>query len=179
MKSLVNALVGRNIYKFECYDRFGKLKWVEEIPNLIVNEGLDDVLNKYFKGSGYTAAWYVGLIDNASFSAIAAGDTAAKITGTVNAPTTNAWQEFDDIDEANRPALTLGSVSGQSVDNSASKAAFTINATGTVNGAFVVTTNTILGTSGVLYGAASFSATRAVESGDTINVTVTLTSASA
>ena len=35
------------------------------------------------------------------------------------------------------------------------------------------------GTAGVLYGAASFSSTRTMVAGDTLNITVTLTSASA
>src|SRR5512143_1622046 len=146
------AVVTKNTYLFECFDRYGNLKWVEEVNNLTVDEGLNDLLSKYFKGTTYTAAWYVGLVDNAGFTAIAAGDTAAKITGTANPPTTNGWQEFDEYDEANRQTLTLGTVSGKSVDNSASKAVFTISATGVVKGGFVVTTNAKLGTSGVLYG---------------------------
>src|SRR3972149_2987440 len=41
--------------------RDGKVLWVDEFDNLVVNVGLDDNLDKHFKGSGYTAAWYVGL----------------------------------------------------------------------------------------------------------------------
>lgn len=164
----------RNVYRFECRDAAGNLKWVEEVKNLTVNQGLNDLLSKYFKGSSYTAGWFVSLIDNASFSALAAGDTAAQINGT------NGWIEVSYVSNATRPALTLGSVSGESVDNSASPAAFNINGGGgTLNGAFVVSSSVLAGTSGVLYGEASFSSTRAVTSGDTVNVTVTLTAASA
>jgi hypothetical protein len=46
-----------------------------------------------------------------------------------------------------------------------------------VTGGFLCTVAT--GTSGVLYGAAEFSVSRAVINGDTLNVTVTLTAASA
>lgn len=165
-------------YHVECW-RAGALQWVEDIDNLVVNQGLDDLLDKYLKGSTYTAAFFVGLIDNANFTAIAAGDTAAKINETANPPTTNGWQEATEYDEATREALVLGSVSGQSVNNSASKAEFTISATVTINGAFVVTNNTKGGTSGVLYGAASFTSPRAVEDDDTLLVTVTLTAAAA
>lgn len=70
-------------------------------------------------------------------------------------------------------------MSSQSVDNAASKASFSISASVTIKGAFAVTNNTKGGGSGVLYGAAAFAASRAAESGDTLNVTVTLTSASA
>lgn len=165
-----------NVYTFECFDRHGKLKWREEVHNLVTNEGLNDVLSKYFKASGYTATWYVGLIDNVNFTAIAAGNTAAGIT--LNASGANQWQEFDDFSETNRQTLTLGAVASQSVDNSASKAAHNITATGTVKGAFVVSTNIKGGTTGVLYGAAAFAANRAVEIGDVLNLSVALTQAS-
>lgn len=160
----------RSTYLFECYDKDGNLKWTEEVPNIVVNVGLNDVLDKYFKGSTYTAAFYVGLVDNASFSAFAAGDIMSSHTG---------WIELTAYNEATRETLTLGTVSSQSVDNSASKASFTMNATNVVKGAFVTTDSTKGGTLGTLYGAAAFSATRSVESGDVLNVTVTLTSASA
>lgn len=169
----------RNTYAFECYDSQGNLKWSEQVPNLVTNEGLNDLLNKYLKGSSYTAAFYVGLIDNSGFGALAAGDTAAKITLTANSPTTNDWQEADDYSESVRQTLTLGTVASQSVNNSASKAAYSINGTVTVKGAFIVTSSTKGGTSGVLYGEAAFSTARAMLSGDTLNVTCTLTSASA
>lgn len=153
-----------SLYRFECRDRDGRLKWVEEVRNLVVNTGLNELLDKTFKASSYTAAWYVGLIDNASYSAIAAGDTMGSHAG---------WLESTAYGDATRRTLTLGSVSGGSVDNSASKAAFAINGTATIKGAFVTTNNTKGGTTGTLYGAAAFSSNRAVENGDTLNVTIT------
>ena len=59
---------------------------------------------------------------------------------------------------------------GSSVD-------FTINATATIAGAFLNTAAT--GTGGTLYGVVDFSSARAVISGDTLQVTVTVTAASA
>ena len=168
-----------NLYEVECFDRRGRLKWREVIKNLVTTEGLNDLLDKYLKGAAYTAAWYVGLIDNASFTSIQAGDTAAKINLVANPPTTNSWQEADDYSESVRQTLTLGTPSAGSVDNSASKASFSINGTVTLNGAFIGSSNVKGGTAGVLYGAASFGATRSVISGDTLNVTATLTAASA
>jgi len=147
--------------------------WTETVENLTTTEGLNDLLNKYFKGSTYTATWYCGLVDNAGFTAYAAGDTAAQIT--TGATGTNQWGEVTEYDETNRPTITLGTVAGGSVDNSASKCVFTMAATLTVRGAFVVTTNTKAGTTGFLYGEADFSAARAVLDNDTLNVTTTLT----
>lgn len=156
----------KNTYKFECFDKDGKLKWTEEVHNLVTNVGLDDVLNKYFKGSAYTAAFYVGL---KAAGTIAGGDTLASHAG---------WAESAVYSNSTRPALVLGSVSGQSVDNSASKAVFNINASGTVAGAFVANDSTKSGTTGILYGAADFSGgSRAVLSGDSLNVQITLTAA--
>lgn len=156
-------------YKLEAFDKDGNLKWVDEFDNLVVNEGLDDSLDKHFKASGYTAAWYVGLLD--SSPTVAAGDTMASHAG---------WSEITDYDEATREDLTLGSVSGQSVDNSASKASFSINASVTVGGAFVTTDNTKGASSGTLYGGGALSSgDRSLISGDTLNVTVTLTAAAA
>lgn len=141
----------------------------------VTTEGKNDTLSKYFKGSAYTATWFVGLVDNTGFTAFAATDTAAKITTTANPPTTNGWQESTAYSEANRQTLTLGTPSAGSVDNSASKATFSINATATLKGGFVVSNSTKGGTSGILYGEGAFSATRAVVSGDSVQVTVTLT----
>ena len=163
----------KNTYRFECRDSEGNLKWVEEIDNLTVTQGLNDILTQYFKGSSYTAGWFIGLIDNASFTALAAGDTAAQINGS------NGWIELTAYTSTPRLTLTLGSASGGSISNSASVAVFTFNASKTVNGAFVVSSSTKTGTSGVLYGEASFPSTRSVISGDTLSVTVTLTAVTA
>lgn len=150
----------KSVYRFECVGADGQLKWVEEVENLVVNDGLNDLLSKYFKGSTYTAAFYVGL---KGAGTVAAADTLASHAG---------WTEITAY-TGNRKALTLGSVASQSVDNSASVASFAINGTATVAGGFVATAAT--GTSGVLYGAADFGTSRSVISGDTLNVTVTLT----
>ncbi len=153
-------------YHFECFDKDGNLKWEERARNLIVNAGLDDVLDKYFKGSGYTAAFFVGLKDT---GVAVAADTMASHA---------SWATISPYSNATDPALTLGSVSSQSVDNSASKASFTINETDEVFGAFLKDNNTVDGATGLLYGVVDFVASRNVLSGDTLNVTITLTSAS-
>lgn len=157
-----------NYFAVECYDKNGKLKWRDGFKNLVVNEGLDDALDKYLKGSGYTASFFVGLTDSAP--TVAASDTMSSHSG---------WAEIQSqYSESTRPSLVLGTVSSQSVDNSASKASFTITGSATVGGAFVATDSTKNGTSGTLYGAGAFTGgDKSVDSGDTLNVTVTLTMA--
>lgn len=159
-------------YRVVARDPQGKIKWIREFPNLVVNAGLDDSLDQHLKGSNYTAAWYVGLTDGTP--TVAAGDTMASHAG---------WVEVVAYDEAVRQTLTLGAVSGQSVDNTSSKAVFTISANDTtIGGAFVADADTRGGTAAatVLYGAGAFTAAdKTIDNDDTLTVTVTLTAAAA
>jgi hypothetical protein len=142
------------------------LLWADGFWNLVVNEGLDDVLNRYFKGSGYTAAHYVGL--TGSTPSVAAGDTMADHGG---------WTEVTAYDEAARVTPTWGSVSSQNLDNSGSPADFTISTNNTtMGGAFLATNSTKGGSTGTLYGGGAFSAgDKTLDDDDTLSVTVTLT----
>lgn len=154
-------------YHVECFGSDGKLKWEDRFHNLVVDEGLDDSLDKHLKGSSYTATFFVGLTDGAPTPA--AGD---------DMTTHGGWAEATPYSEGVRETLTLGSVTAQSVDNSASKASFSINTGDTVGGAFVTTDNTKGGSSGILYGIGAFTGgDRIVANNDTLNVTVTLTAA--
>jgi hypothetical protein len=164
------ALKVTHTYKFEAYDENENLKWQEEVPNLVVDEGLDDILDKYYKGSSYGASHFVGI--TGSSPSFASGDTMS---------THGGWSEVTFYDEASRPSYDPGSVSSQSVDNANSKATFTISSNNTViGGAFLTTDSTIGGTSGTLIGGASFNAgDKKLDDGDTLNVTVTATLTSA
>lgn len=166
MNELTVAAVAKNTYHVEVI-RDGQLLFQDTIENLIPKEGLDEILTQYYKGDGYTAAFYVGL----------------KGTGTETADDTMAshasWSELTSYDEAARPALTLGTVSGQSVDNSSNKAAFTLNDTLVIAGAFISTSATKGGTAGVLAGVGDFSSgSRTLRAGDIVRVTTTFTQAS-
>lgn len=142
-------------------------KWAEQMRNTVMTAGKNDLLDKYFAGSGYTAAWYVGVISSASYSAIAAADTMSSHAGWLEANATNA----PNYDEATRPALTFSAASGGSKATSAASV-FTIAATGTLKGAFVTSNNTKGGTTGILYSAALFgTGDRAVVDNDVVNVT--------
>jgi len=163
-----NNLTLKNIYEVVCLDSEGKEKWREEVQNLVVDTGLNDILDKYWKGSTYSATHYVGLMKTGT--TVAAADTMSTHTG---------WAESADYTESVRQTLTLGTVASKSVDNTASKAEFSINATVTITGAFITTSNTKSGTAGTLIGAVAFGSSRAVISGDTLQVTCTLTAASA
>ncbi len=160
------ALAAPNaVYQVECVDAYGRIRWRDRFTNMVVTAGRNDLLSQYFKGNAYTAAWYVGLIDDAAFAAVAAADTMASHPG---------WTESTAYANATRPALALGAASAGAIDNAASPAAFSINASAAIRGAFVANANGKGAASGTLYSAGTFAATRPVASGDTLNVTVML-----
>jgi hypothetical protein len=167
MRSALAFMLARCVKQtFICRDKDGNIKWVEEIENLTTNVGLADMVTQYWKGSAYTAAFFVGIKNT---GAPASTDTMSSHAG---------WTENTGYSNANRPSLTLGSVTGTTtaaVDNSASLAVFNINASGTIFGAFIVTNNTKGGTTGTLVGVADFGASRAVLSGDTLSVQFNIT----
>jgi hypothetical protein len=157
-------------YTIQCFDAQGNLKWEAESKNLVVNVGLQDMNAKYFTGSAYTAAWYIGLYGAGASNTPAASDTMSSHAG---------WTENTGYSNATRPVCTFGTptTANPSVaTNSASPASFTINATSTVGGAFLVSNSTKGGTTGTLYSAADFGAPgdRSVASSDILNVTYTL-----
>jgi hypothetical protein len=153
-----------SIYTFECRRADGTLRWAEERHNLVTTVGATDSLDKQFKGSSYTAGWFVGLTNTTP--TFATGDTASSHGG---------WTEFTSYSGGARSTLTLGTASAGSVSNSASPCVFTFTGSGTVGGAFVISNSTLSGTTGVLYGGATLSANRPVFSDDTLTITVTLT----
>lgn len=160
----------KGVYKIQCHDKDGNLKWEDEAPNLVVNVGLQDMNAKYFTGSAYTMTWYIGLYGSGATNSPAAGDTMSSHAG---------WTEVTAYSQATRPACTFGTptTANPSVaTNSASPATFSINATTTVGGAFLTSNNTKGGTTGTLFSAADFSSPgdRAVTNGDTLSVTYTL-----
>jgi len=138
--------------------------WTEDLINTNATGGLNALLNCWWGASSCPANWYIGLVG--SSDTFAAGDTMSSHSG---------WTENATYSNATRPALTIGAASAGSTSNSASVAAFNINGTTTIYGAFLATNSTINGTTGTLWGGATFASSRAVLSGDTLNVTITLT----
>jgi hypothetical protein len=143
-----------------------ELKWEDQIENLVTTVGKNDMLDKYFAGATYTATWFVGLIDNASYTAVAVGDTMASHAGWIETHTT--------YDEATREAVSWSAASAGSKTSSA-VTEFTMNATITIRGAFLNSVGTKGGTTGILYSAAAFSGTRALVDNDLLRVTPTYT----
>lgn len=159
IKSNLN-LKGR--WKVECI-RDGKVIWVDEFDNLIVDEGKNHALDVTLGGGGQNGTWYVGIF---------AGDyTPLSTDAGANFSTDSS--EFVDYDEPTRPVWNHAGAASQTITNSASKADFTIS-TGVTNetiyGMFLVSINTIGADGGTLFSAARFSTSRTVNEADTLQV---------
>jgi len=154
------------VFHVQCLDKDGNLKWETTEHNLVVNEGLQNMNTEYFKGSTYSASFFLGLITGPAPNTFAAADTLAS----------KAWTEYTDY-SGSRKAVTFGTATTADpsvISNTASPASFTISgAGGTVAGAFLCTVAS--GTSGILFSESDFQAPgdRVVVSGDTLNVTYT------
>ncbi len=170
-RSSTEAVGAGGVFTVTCIGADGKEKWADSFHNLVVNEGLQDMNGKYFKGSGYTAAWYLGLVSGATSPTYAAADTLASHSGWTELVPGTAYT-------GNRVAVTFNASSPTLADpsvvsNSSSPSAFAMLVNSTVvAGAFLTTVTS--GTSGILFSAGSFTGgNKSVDAGDTLNVTYT------
>lgn len=146
----------------------GFLKERDRTPthNLVVNVGLDHILDVELHNATQVATWYVG-IKNAG--AAAAGDTMASHAG---------WTENTNYDEATRPEYEEAAASGQSITNSANKATFTIDTDAqTIAGAFLVSNSTKGGSTGTLLCVDDFASSKSCDDNDVLEVTYTISAA--
>lgn len=158
------------IFTVTCVGADGVEKWSDTFPNLVVNVGLQDMNAKYFQGSGYTAAWYLGLVQGpGSGTTFAAADTLATHAGWTELVAGTAYT-------GNRKAVTFGTATTADpsvITNSASPSSFAMLVNGTVVAGALLTT-AASGTSGVLFSAGDFTGgDKTVDNGDTLNVTYT------
>lgn len=157
------------VYTVECRDADGNLKWADTFSNLVTIDGLQDVNNKYFTGSAYTATWYIGIVN--SGGTYAYSDTAASHAG---------WTENTSYSQTNRPTMSFGASTSAnpSVISTSAAATFSMTGTATIAGAFVISNNTKGGTTGTLFSVGNFTGgSKTVASGDTLNVSYSLSNA--
>jgi hypothetical protein len=147
--------------------RKGELLAEYDVPNGIVDVGLNHILETEFHSGAQITAWYIGLVDNSGFTAFNTADIMSSHAG---------WSETSAYGEANRPAWGAGAASGRSITNAVTSD-FTMNNTLTVKGLFIcggTVADTKGGTTGTLWSAAAFSSTIAVVSGDVLKITYSL-----
>lgn len=151
-------------FQMEHRDSQGNLKGVYDFPNGIVDEGLTDLLDVYFHVGSGTATWYIGIIDNSGFSALADADVMNSHAG---------WNEFTTYTEATRVAWAEDAPAARSITNTTSSD-FAITGSGTLKGIFIVSNSTKSGTTGILWATAAFASTVAVVNGDSLKITYTV-----
>lgn len=151
--------------------RDGKLIGKYETINDITNQGKNNIFDVYFNTVTQiaNANWYLGLISAASFTAVAATDVMSSHAG---------WVEYTTVTQSTRVAWGSVTSSGQTVTNTT---AVTYNISGsgpqgTVEGVFIVGgtalgTNAFSGTVGTLWATALFATPVAVNGGDTLKIT--------
>jgi hypothetical protein len=158
------------VYTFECYDAQGNLKWSDKIENLTTNVGRQNILNSYFGNTG-GGAIVMGLkgTGTAAYADTQASHAGWLEVGGVNAPTYSGTRKT--------PTFSAATAANPAVLNTSSAVVFSMTSAGTVAGAFINIggSSTIDGTTGILFSAGDFTAgSKTVTSGDTINVTYTL-----
>jgi hypothetical protein len=139
---------------------------IEEIDdaNLVVNEGLNYLLNSSIAGQSPLTSWYIGLFSgNYTPTATVTGATIA-----------SASTEFTGYSESTRQPYSTATSTAQQMTNSASPAQFTMSAAGTIYGAFLVSQSAKGGNTGTLLAAAQFSSPKTVASGDLLVLTYTV-----
>lgn len=146
--------------------RDGKVLKKYDFPNDITNQGKNSLFEIMFHDGTQIAnsSWFIGLISNSGYSALAAADTMSSHAG---------WTEFTGYSQGTRVAWGAGAAASQSITN-ASPATFDITSSGTVKGIFVVSNSTKGGTTGTLWSTALFSADVPVANGDQLRVTYTV-----
>lgn len=158
----------KGFWVIKCYDRYGKLKWRTKQKNLVVDEGIQHILDVTFDSAAQNATWYTGL--TSASPSPSASDSMSSHSG---------WVEFTDYSEATRPEY-IDSRTENQVDNDGNEAEFNINSDGTIGGAFLTSNSTKGGSSGVLLCATSFNAgNRTLSSGDIVKVEYQFTGSSA
>lgn len=134
--------------------------------NKTMTLGLDEINNKFWAGSSYTAALYMGLKGTGT---PAAGDTSSSHS---------SWTEDQNYSQSTRPAPSF-SASSAGVKATSAAVVFTMNGVTDIYGAFISTLSTKGGTTGILVTAGDFTeGHQAVTATSTLNVSYSYTLAS-
>lgn len=178
-----NETVGiEGVYKVECRDKDGNLKWEDSFPNLVVAVGKQLLLDTLLKGSSYSVTGpFLGLT-SASLTP-AATDTMATIVPssefinyTVGGSAVRGTAVF-------ASATSTGTTPTNVTTSTATAITYTITgAGGTVYGCFLVTgtgaSSAQGNTGGTLYSVGNFATAKITTAGDTVSVTYSATATS-
>lgn len=161
--------------RFDMYGYFTFEIWTPEeksllyweiVPNGMTTVGITDMFEQYHNG-GTGLTFYIGLIDDSGFTAVAAADTMSSHAG---------WTEITDYSEGTRPAWGPDDAASNKVTNS-TKASFTMTAAKDAKGLFLTSVSTKDGTTGILWCTALFNLTNALQNAQVAKAGYTLTGA--
>ncbi len=171
MQKIINNMKFKGVFTVVHKDRQGKILSREEFENLVTNEGYDYLLNAALHGSTAISDWYFA--PWTTNNAAAATQTYASPGNTeINAQ----------IDESARQEWGEGASSSQSVTN-ATAATITANTDVTVYGCGIVGGGSAASTKGntagggTLLATALFGSSKTLASGETLDLTYTISKA--
>jgi hypothetical protein len=161
------------VYVATCYGADGIEKWSDTVENLTTNVGRAS-LNDAYLGNTAAGALVMGLkgTGSAAYTDTQASHAGWLEVGATNAPTYSGTRKT--------PAFSASTSANPAVKTTSAAVVFAMTGSGTVAGAFINVggSATIDNTTGVLFSAGDFTAgSKTVTSGDTINVTYTLSAA--
>jgi hypothetical protein len=161
------------VYVATCYDANGVEKWSDVVENLTTNVGRAS-LNDAYLGNTAAGAIVMGLkgTGTAAYADTQSSHGTWLEVGGTNAPTYSGTRKT--------PVFSASTSANPAVKSTSSAVVFSMTSSGTVAGAFINVggSATIDSTTGVLFSAGDFTAgSKTVTSGDTINVTYTLSAA--
>jgi len=171
---LLDGLKTLGIFHAECLDKDGRVKWRDSAPNVVTTQGKNSILDQYMDRGTAFAEIVLGL-----------HTTVGNAASTYNSPSPQV--EVAGAVVAARIRPTWAAATGGAKNNNASPTSFPIISTAApasttgITGCFLATGiagitvpgHTTVGS--ILVSSGSFSVARPVVSGDTLNVTYSLT----
>jgi len=146
-------------WEIVCVDKDGNTKWVEEVSNRVVLQGVNAVLDIIFRSAGFTSQWYMGLKDD---GVVASTDTMEIHPG---------WVELTDY-VGDRKLTTFNPAGNNIIENNGLRPTFDITANDTIYGMFITDAESTSDPSDVLLSAINFTTARDVIIGDELKVSI-------
>lgn len=149
----------------EIVDECGNIAHKETRFNLIPSQGMDFLVRSPFGDTAPVSTFYLGLFRG--------NYVPTPATSAVDIPTN--MNEFVEYSEAQRPSWDRSFSAPSSMDNSASKASFTVTQDRTIYGAFLVSDPVKGGNSGLVLSCVRFASPQTVTAGQVVNLSGGLT----
>jgi hypothetical protein len=140
----------------DAYNKYGRYKWSVKAHNVVMKQGIQNLLDAGFSAGTQVDPWYVGLLASTA------------VLTTYDLTDLQLATEFT----GDRPAY-VETRSSETLTNAAAKSTFTCDKDATtVEGALLASSNSMKGTTGILLCAAPFTGgTKVADSGDKLIVT--------